>query len=307
MPKGFEALPIAARPPKPRERGLVVTIDWGLGLVEQADLLRIAGEYIDLAKIAVGVSRLLDAGLLREKIALYRQHAVVAFPGGQFLEYALAHGATDTFLTEAGAVGYEAIEVSDNLIEISLDDKTALIARAVQEFGLRVLGEAGKKEGLAHTAPLVDDARACLAAGAWKVMLEAADVFPAGQEPQAAVQSLLAQGLLPAEAIFELPGHWIPGTTYADPPRIYRQLARCSWPGGKRGQRLAGSGHRIRDDPLRHRRQRREWCGYPTASIERDGLSHERGAAEHPAAHVRSAARRQPRRCRSSAGPHTEH
>ena len=224
MAKGFAALPIAARPPKPRERGLVVTIDWGLGLAEQADLLRIAGEYIDLAKIAVGVSRLLDADLLREKIALYRQHAVVAFPGGQFLEYALAQGATDTFLSEARAAGYEAIEVSDNLIEISLDDKTALIARAVQEFGLRVLGEAGKKEGLAHTAPLVDDARACLAAGAWKVMLEAADVFSAGQEPQAAVQDLLAQGLQPAEAIFELPGHWIPGTTYSDPPRIYRQL-----------------------------------------------------------------------------------
>ena len=84
--------------PKPRERSLVVTIDWGLGLAEQADLLRIAGEYIDLAKIAVGVSRLLDADLLREKVALYREHAVVAFPGGQFLEYALAHGATDTFL-----------------------------------------------------------------------------------------------------------------------------------------------------------------------------------------------------------------
>ena len=135
VPKGFESLPVAARPPKPRERGLVVTIDWGLGLAEQADLLRVAGEYIDLAKVAVGVSRLLDASLLREKIALYRQHAVVAFPGGQFLEYALAHGATDTFLAEACAAGYEAIEVSDNLIEISLDDKTVLIARAVQEFG----------------------------------------------------------------------------------------------------------------------------------------------------------------------------
>ena len=95
---------------------------------------------------------------------------------------------------------------------------------------MQVLGEAGKKEGLAHTVPLVDDARACLAAGAWKVMLEAADVFPAGQEPQAAVQDLLAQGLQPNEAIFELPGHWIPGTTYADPPRIYRQLLAAVGP-----------------------------------------------------------------------------
>ncbi|MAG34965.1 MAG: hypothetical protein CL878_01745 [Dehalococcoidia bacterium] len=230
MPKGFESLPIEARVPKPRERSLVVTIDWGLGLAEQADLLRTAGEYVDLAKIAVGVSRLLDVDLLRDKIALYRQHEVVAFPGGQFLEYALAQDAEDVFLEEARESGYEAIEVSDNLIEISLSDKTALIARAVQEFGLRVLGEAGKKEGMSHAVSLVDDARACLASGAWKVMLEAADVFPTGQEPQAAVERLLAQGLQPAEAIFELPGHWIPGTIYADPPHIYRQLLAAVGP-----------------------------------------------------------------------------
>ena len=37
------------------------------------------------------------------------------------------------------------VEVSDNLIDISLETKTDLIKTAIQDYGLKVVGETGSK------------------------------------------------------------------------------------------------------------------------------------------------------------------
>ena len=52
----FEGLDGIDRPSKPRDNGLTMVIDWGIGLHEQADLLSTAADYFDFAKIAVGIS-----------------------------------------------------------------------------------------------------------------------------------------------------------------------------------------------------------------------------------------------------------
>ena len=94
-------------------------IDFGLGLVQQEDILRLASEYIDSAKIAVGVARLLPRELVMQKISLYQQFDVVPYPGGQFLEYAVLCEKVDEYLEETRVVGFHAVEVSDNLLSIS--------------------------------------------------------------------------------------------------------------------------------------------------------------------------------------------
>ena len=56
----FEGLDGKDRPGKPRDEGLTMVVDWGLGLHAQEDLLATTAPYFDFAKIAVGISRLLS-------------------------------------------------------------------------------------------------------------------------------------------------------------------------------------------------------------------------------------------------------
>ena len=50
---GLDGLPRSA---KPRSSGLTMMVDWGLGPHGQEDLLTVGADYVDLAKVAVGVS-----------------------------------------------------------------------------------------------------------------------------------------------------------------------------------------------------------------------------------------------------------
>jgi len=214
MRRAFEEIPIPDRPSKPRQAGLTMIADWGLGRSAQADILDIGAGYMDLAKIAVGISRLLEDRLLREKIQLYEQHEVTPFPGGQFLEYAAYHGHTRAYLSAARAAGYRWIEVSDNVIELTFQEKTALIRLAREEYGLEVLGEVGSKVQGTSAAQLISDIRGCLDAGAWKVFVEAAELF--GDDLNEALIEEITAAVPLEQLIFEVPGPWISGIRRCD-------------------------------------------------------------------------------------------
>ena len=76
-------------------------IDWGLPLGLQEDCLDIYGLYVDEAKIAPGIPRVMPEDTLRKKIAVYSNHKTPCFPGGAFTELAIAQGNYDQFLEEA--------------------------------------------------------------------------------------------------------------------------------------------------------------------------------------------------------------
>lgn len=212
--RAFDIVELPSRPTKPRDRGLTMAVDWGLGLNAQRDYLEAAGAYIDLGKIAIGLSGLLSRDYLAEKIQLYHQYQVETFPGGMFLEYAVSKGRADACLEAARDVGYQAIEVSDNLLDISLEDKWRLIERARDAHGFRVLGEVGRKVGTTSAEGLVEDIRGCMEAGAWKVFVEAVELYQDGFQEEL-VEGLVKAGLLD-HLVFELPGTWIEGVHESD-------------------------------------------------------------------------------------------
>lgn len=188
--------------------------DWGMPVGAQEQLLTVAGPYIDLAKIAVGISALLPQDLLTAKLEGYRAAEITPFPGGQFLEHAVLHNRAEEYFTAVVEAGFDCIEVSDNLLDIKLDEKFALIRTAVEKYKLRVLGEIGKKEGLVATNDLADDAAGCLEAGADVLFLEAADFF-SGEVREDELERIIERcGMEPL--IFELPGPWIKGVTLSD-------------------------------------------------------------------------------------------
>ena len=80
----FENLPFDRRGPKPRKSGLTVLIDRYFGVSTQKDFLNLSGDFIDIAKIMVGIPAIIPKNVLKEKIEIYHSNDILAFPGGQF-------------------------------------------------------------------------------------------------------------------------------------------------------------------------------------------------------------------------------
>lgn len=203
----FAGIPIPSRPEKPRQTGMTMMIDWGLPLGLQADILRSNAGFIDLGKVAVGLSGLYEVDVLRSKISLYQEAGVTPFPGGMFLEYALAQDAVAEYWSGCRSIGYTLIEVSDNAIHLEPSVKRQLIRDAINQ-GFDVLGEVGSKHVVSTDQALVDDVRACLDAGAGRVLIEAAELVHEGTVRTALIERLNAD-FDQSQLMWELPGSWI--------------------------------------------------------------------------------------------------
>lgn len=218
---GFKRIPIPERQKKPRNRGLTMMIDWGLPIGAQKDCLEMQGIYVDEAKLAAGIPRVMPEKMVKKKIEAYAEHEIPCFPGGLFAELAIAQGNFDLLLTEAKKMGFGAIEVSDNLLTLSAPDKKRYIRRAVEDFGLTVMGEVGRKEGNLPGDELIADVENCLEAGASLVLLEAHELFH-GEIRQDVIENLTQR--VPVEKLmFELPVVVLPDVT-----KDYK-MGICAW------------------------------------------------------------------------------
>jgi len=213
---------LPSRPKKPREQGITMMIDWGMGLSRQQDYLDMAGEYIDLAKIPIGVSGILRMDYLAKKLRVYHDYHVITFPGGGFLELAHQRGQLVPYLQAVVEMGYPAVEVSDNYIDLPAGEKMGIIRRAHREFGLRVLGEVGKKERTSDPRELIADIHNCLDAGAWKVFVEAKELFQEGFKEDLILE--LSASVPIEKLIFETPSTWAPGVHHYDQHETWRWL-----------------------------------------------------------------------------------
>lgn len=207
--KPFSNIPVVDRPGKPRESGITMMIDWGIGVAAQDDVLNLCGEYVDLAKIAVGIAGLLESDVLAAKMESYDRHGVMPFPGGMYLEYAVDRDLEDAYFKDAKAAGFRCIEVSDNTVPFTPDQKRDLIKKAIEEYDLVVLGEVGSKIQVTETQAFVKDVVNCLKAGSWKVFLEAADLFDERKKLRTELLHAIRNELPINQLIFELPGWWL--------------------------------------------------------------------------------------------------
>ncbi len=195
-------------------------MDWGLPVGAQEDWLGLLAPYVDLAKLVVGTARLYEEPYLRRKLELYRAHGVMPFLGGQFLEYVFktqGMGGVRPFCEEAQRLGIAAIEVSDNVVTLTDEQRRTLIRTAV-DCGLEVHGEVGSKSEDSGARTLIAQAETCFEAGADVVLIEGAELLRDGKPNERLIEGLRA-GLDVERAIFELSGPWIAGTTLAD---VYR-------------------------------------------------------------------------------------
>lgn len=170
----FPFVRVAPRPSKPRRTGLTAFADRGLGLNQVADILETAGDYIDLAKLAVGMYRLQKESFLKRKIAAYRKAGVRVFTAGDVSEAAFMQGVSARFYRELKRLGADGVEISSAQVTMSLEDKCELI-RAAKGEGLLPIPEAGQKDNedwTRSTAHVVRQIEEFKRAGAWKVLFQ---------------------------------------------------------------------------------------------------------------------------------------
>lgn len=165
--------PLPGRNSKPRDKGVTMVIDKGLGLTETKELLEMAADYIDFIKLGFGTSALYCNNILREKIKLVKSYGVDIYPGGTFLEVAVSQGKLDVYLQKSMELGYTFMEVSDGTIDMSPELRAECITKA-QKCGFRVISEVGKKDSRDTVAStqIHKQIRADLDQGVYKVIVE---------------------------------------------------------------------------------------------------------------------------------------
>ena len=216
-PFAMVPLPAERSGSKPRSKGLTMMMDFGVPCGHARDLLGLIAPYVDYAKFVVGTARLYPEDYLLEKLEIYREFDVHPFIGGQFLEYVFAtqgFPGVRPYCEEARRLGFEAIEVSDNVVPLTDEERTRIIMTAI-DCGLGVHGEVGSKGEHTDAATLIRQAEVCFAAGADLVLVEGAELIDVGALNVPLLEELKS-GLDVARVMFELSGPWIPGTTMTE-------------------------------------------------------------------------------------------
>lgn len=138
---------IPERSVKPRRVGLTLARDLGIGYAEAESWMESVGEFIDYIKIRhlfVLLMRDDPQDLVRRKIQLYRRHDIDVNPGGIVFEMAWLDGAAERLFHELARLGFTAVECSENIIALTLEQKLEAIRQA-RSAGLKVLFEVGEK------------------------------------------------------------------------------------------------------------------------------------------------------------------
>ena len=142
--KSFEFLS-KKREEKPRNCGITMVLDKGLGLETAESLMDISGDYVDYLKFGWGTSIVHDREIIKAKVAMYKNHDITPYTGGTLFELAYMADKLDEFFQEASELGFPAIEISDGSTTISHEDKLECIKKA-KSNGFEVLSEVGKKD-----------------------------------------------------------------------------------------------------------------------------------------------------------------
>jgi phosphosulfolactate synthase len=174
-----DLLDLPERSSKPRDRGITHVIDRGLSIAEIEGMVEVAGEFVDIVKLGWGTA--LATRNLERKLACYREHGIPVILGGTLTELAITRGRFEELISWVRELGLQHFEISDGTIQLEHERKLELIERLARDF--TVLSEVGSKDDTGAITPpyvWVEQMRAELAAGAWKVIAEGREAGTAG-------------------------------------------------------------------------------------------------------------------------------
>jgi len=132
------------RAKKPRQTGLTIVRDRGLGPRQAEDMVRIGSDYIDMIKLDHGTEVLYDKILLSEKIELYKQHEIETITGESILEIALWKKIFDDYLKKCKDLGLNVVGIPSTTIAMKEEIRKDVIEKCLNN-GFKVITIAGRK------------------------------------------------------------------------------------------------------------------------------------------------------------------
>ena len=136
--------PTGQRAVKPRLSGKTMIMDKGMGWNAFEDMLETAAAHVDMIKIGFGTSPLYPHHVIKQKIEAAKARQISVYPGGTFLEVAVANDLVDEYFQTVCSLGFTGVEVSDGTIDLDRSMRSRLILKGL-DAGLTVYTEYGKK------------------------------------------------------------------------------------------------------------------------------------------------------------------
>jgi len=166
----FELPYIPERSVKPRDTGITMMMDKGLGLRETENFIEACSDLVDIVKFGFGTSYVTPN--LEEKLKLYRDANIQTYFGGTLFEAFYARKRFDDFRKLLDKYDLPLAEVSDGSVFIPHDEKCELIATLAKDR--TIMSEVGSKEEgmLISPARWIKMMSAEIEAGSWKVIAE---------------------------------------------------------------------------------------------------------------------------------------
>ncbi|RLD91341.1 MAG: phosphosulfolactate synthase [Bacteroidetes bacterium] len=196
------------RSEKPRNSGINMVMDKGIGMNQAHDVINTCGFLIDFMKLGFGTSYVNPN--VKDKIRLYKKYGIKVYPGGTLFEAFVIRNQFDDFLKFLDKMGYDAVEVSDGSMKMNHDDKCNYIERLSNEF--TVLSEVGSKQAGVEMATDVwaNQMKTEREAGAFKVIAEAREsgtvgIYDSTGKPDFALIDILTHAIPMDDIIWEAP------------------------------------------------------------------------------------------------------
>lgn len=204
----FELPFIPERSVKPRDKGVTMMMDKGLGFREVEDFIEASGHLTDLVKFGFGTSYVTND--LQKKIDLYKEAGIKPYFGGTLFEAFCARGKFNDYLRLLDKYQLDLAEISDGSIIINHDDKCELIQ--IMAKHRTVLSEVGSKDSgiLISPAKWIKMMSTELDAGSWKVIAEGREAGNVGVfRPNGTAHTLLINRIIakvaPEKILWEAP------------------------------------------------------------------------------------------------------
>jgi phosphosulfolactate synthase len=196
------------RPEKPRNTGLTMMMDKGLGTHEVENYIENNARYTDLVKLGFGTSAV--SSNVEKKINLYHQAAIKVYLGGTLFEAFVVRNMLDEYIKLAQKLKLTTVEVSDGSMFMHHSQKLDYINRLSKHF--TVLSEVGSKQkGVEIPNDVwVEMMKTELDAGAWKVIAEAREsgttgIYHSDGNANAELIDLINKKLDAASILWEAP------------------------------------------------------------------------------------------------------
>jgi len=199
---------IPERTVRPRNSGLTMMMDKGLGLREAEHFVEANIDFTDIVKFGFGTAFVTKQ--LEEKIKLYKENGIKPYFGGTLFEVFYARGKFEEFIRLLDKYDLDLVEVSDGSIIINHDEKCELIYRLSKNF--TVLSEVGSKDSGILISPnrWIKMMTKELQAGSWKVIAEGREAGNVGVfRPNGSAHTLLINKIIakvkPENILWEAP------------------------------------------------------------------------------------------------------